>query len=47
MGRGSNSFEKAIEAESESMAEEKVYSLLGSDHAISRKKIKIENIKKG
>lgn len=37
-------FEKTVEAETEKHAEEKLYSILGSQHSIPRSKIQIEQI---
>ncbi len=39
-------FKKLINAEKESMAVEKLYSLIGSNHKVKRNLIKIEEIKK-
>ncbi|MFN3383891.1 MAG: 50S ribosomal protein L18Ae [Archaeoglobaceae archaeon] len=39
-------FKKLIKAEKESLAVEKLYSLIGSNHKVKRNLIKIEEIKK-
>lgn len=46
MGREVHDFKKDIDADSEDMAKEKLYSLLGGDHGVSRNKIQISNIRK-
>ena len=46
MGREMHEFKKEIDAESEKMAKERLYSLLGGDHGVSRNKIKISNVRK-
>ncbi|MFB6292206.1 MAG: 50S ribosomal protein L18Ae [Candidatus Nanohaloarchaea archaeon] len=41
-GRGTNPFEREVEAESLKHAREKIYSSLGSEHSVPRSKIEIE-----
>lgn len=43
-GKGTQGFEREIEAESEKHATEKLYSTLCSEHSIKRTKIEIENV---
>jgi ribosomal protein L20A (L18A) len=44
---GKRPFEKQVEAQSEKMAREKAYSLLGSNAGIKRSAIKITSVEKG
>ncbi|MDY6789094.1 MAG: 50S ribosomal protein L18Ae [Candidatus Nanohaloarchaea archaeon] len=46
LGRESQPFEKEIEAESEKDAEDRVYSMFGSKHGISRANVRIESLEK-
>lgn len=40
-------FTKEVEAKSESMAKDRIYTLFGSNNGLQRSKIKITSIKKG
>lgn len=42
MGMDKTPFERTVEAETEKHAEDKVYSQLGSEHSVTRGKIKID-----
>jgi ribosomal protein L20A (L18A) len=42
LGNHAQPFNREIEAESEKHAEDKLYSELGSEHSVSRSKIKLE-----
>ncbi|MFB6204655.1 MAG: 50S ribosomal protein L18Ae [Candidatus Nanohaloarchaea archaeon] len=42
LGRGVHGFERQLEAESLSHAEEKLFSELGSEHSVPRSKIEID-----
>ena len=44
LGRSKHGFEREVEAESESHAEDKLYSQLGSEHSINRNKIEITEV---
>lgn len=46
LGRSKHSYEREVEAESESHAEDKLYSELGSEHSVNRNKIEIESVEK-
>lgn len=45
-GREENPFERDVEAETESHAEDILYSTLGSEHGVSRSKIEIIEVEK-
>ncbi|MDY6777349.1 MAG: 50S ribosomal protein L18Ae [Candidatus Nanohaloarchaea archaeon] len=44
MGKGTQPFERTVEAESEEHARELIYSQIGSEHGASRANISIESI---
>ena len=46
LGKVQRKFSKTVEAASENAAREKTLSLLGSNHGISRAKVKIASVKK-
>lgn len=46
MGRESAKFSREVEAETEAMARERIYSLLGSEHRAGRSDIDIEDVKR-
>jgi large subunit ribosomal protein LX len=45
IGKGWRKFSKVIESQNENNAKEKVYSLLGSEHGLKRRLIKIDEVK--
>jgi large subunit ribosomal protein LX len=45
IGKSWRKFSKVIESQNENNAKEKVYSLLGSEHGLKRRLIKIDEVK--
>lgn len=46
LGAETRKFEKTVDAESEKLARERIYSVFGSVHGLKRKRIKIISVEK-